>query len=535
MAKRNDPVYRGRGALEHRLSFDRTARESKIVSGRRRSAALAVLFGYASLLISLARNILFVPIYLHGIPLAEYGAWLATGGALALILINDFGLSGVVIQKISMNFGAGDFKALGTLAGSALAIGSLMALLLSALSLACLPLLPGLQSLTELQKHTVVNCFLIAVGANALGLAATTAMSVIRSLQMAVAAGSIVLAADVANVTVTLLGLLHGSGLYAIAFGMLARSAVLAVTGGAGLAIICSRSVPMTLVFSWRAVRELLGDATRFFFSSIAMKMQSQANVVFVGSILGPSSAAIYSLTIRAHETVMMLIGQFNSALVPAVTHLFGSGNVVRFRAVLLRLLLSVGAVSALAFSITAILNAGFLRLWLVNQHFLGQDVSILMAIALFVSSIGFVAYDALVSQGKFNFVSKVFICSSLLQLLLLALFLRLGLWVAPAVSLICALVWGSWFWGCVNAGIHLTSAERRSLVLDLSCLAGVSAVTAAGFLVFYPAVNTWWSFIAEGVLSIIVLVLGYLLFSSTIRTIAREEIWMTLRALRPT
>ena len=104
------------------------------MNGRRRSAILAMLFGYASLLISLARNILFVPIYLHNIPLAEYGAWLATGGALALILINDFGLSGVVIQKISVRFGAGDIKALGSLAGSALTIGLLMALLLTAIS-----------------------------------------------------------------------------------------------------------------------------------------------------------------------------------------------------------------------------------------------------------------------------------------------------------------------------------------------------------------------------------------------------------------
>jgi O-antigen/teichoic acid export membrane protein len=517
------------------LSGDHAARETKIVSGRRRSAALAVLFGYASLLISLARNILFVPIYLHNIPLAEYGAWLATGAALALILINDFGLSGVVIQKISLNFGAGDINALGTLAGSALVIGALMALLLSLLSFACVPMLPGLQSLTPLQKHTVVNCFLIAVGANALGLAAGTAMSVIRSLQLAIAAGSITLAADAANVTVTLVGLLQGHGLYAIATGMLARSVLLAAAGGIGLAIVCSRLVPMRLVFRWDAVRELLGDATRFFFSSIAMKMQSQANVVFVGAILGPSSAAIYSLTIRAHETVMMLIGQLNSALVPSVTHLFGSGNLVRFRAVLLRLLLSVAAVTALALSLTVILNAGFLRLWLVNQHFLGQDVSILMASAFFVSSIGYIGYDALVSQGKFNFVSKVFAYSSVLQLLLLAAFLRFGLWVAPSVSLICALVWGSWFWVGANAGIRLTPPEMRGLLRDLLCLAGVSAATAAGFLVFYPNVTSWWSFIAEGLLSGIVLVAGYLLFSRTIRAIAREETWMTLRALRPT
>jgi len=77
-------------------------------------------------MISLARNILLVPLYLQKIPLAEYGAWLATGGALALMLINDYGLSGVVTQRMSASFGAKDFDALGRLTGSALAIGSLL-------------------------------------------------------------------------------------------------------------------------------------------------------------------------------------------------------------------------------------------------------------------------------------------------------------------------------------------------------------------------------------------------------------------------
>lgn len=504
------------------------------MTGRRRSATLAVLFGYASLLLSLTRNILFVPIYLHSIPLAEYGAWLATGGALALMLINDFGLSGVVIQKISVSFGAGDLKVLGSLAGSALAIGSLLALFLTALSLACVPYLPGLQSLSQQQNHTVVNCFLIAVGANALGLAATTTMSVIRSLQLAATAGSIVLAADIANIAITLLGLLHGDGLYAIAAGMLARSAVLALAGGIGLALICSR-VRIALVFQWRAVRELLGDAGRFFMCSIAMKMQSQANVVFVSSILGPGSAAIYSLTIRAHETVMLLIGQINSALLPSVTHLFGSGNAPRFRAVVLRLLRTIAAVTAFALSLTVILDMGFLHLWLAHLRFLGQDLSALTAIALFVSSLGYVAYDALVSQGEFNFVSKIFLLSSLLQLLLLAALLRFGLWMAPVATLVCALLWGSLFWAKANSGIRMTSAEVRGLVVDMSALGGVSAATVAGFVILYPMVGSWWSLGAEGLFAGAVLVVGYLATSRTLRTIAREEIGMTIRALRPT
>jgi O-antigen/teichoic acid export membrane protein len=490
-------------------------------------------FGYASLLISLARNILFVPIYLHSIPMQEFGAWLATGGALALILINDFGLSGVVIQKISVSYGAGDFRAIGSLAGSALVIGSLMALALTCISLAFLPVLPGLQSVTELQRSHVVNCFLIAAAANGLGLAGATIMSILRSLQRVAPSGSVVLVADLINVAVTLVGLYRGLGLYSIALGMLSRSGVLVLGGAGALAVIWPRAVPVPLVVERRAVTDLLGDSSQFFLTSIAMKLQSQANVIFVSAILGPSSAGFYALTVRAHETVMMLIGQINSALVPSVTHLFGSRNMARYRAVLLRLLLSVAIVTALALSITVILNQGFLRLWIVNQTFVGQGVSMLMAAALFLSSLGYVAYDALVSQGEFKFVSRVLLLSSLLQVLLLAAFLRLGMWIAPAAMLVVSLAWGSVFWRRVSRVIELTSEEARGLWAELARIVGFSVLTILGFSVLYPLANSWSGLVAEGLLCMMILVCGYSLFSSTFLTILREEIAMTLKAFR--
>jgi O-antigen/teichoic acid export membrane protein len=278
----------------------------------------------------------------------------------------------------------------------------------------------------------------------------------------------------------------------------------------------------------------LLGDSSRFFLTSIALKMQSQATIVFVSAILGPGSAGIYGLTIRAHETVMMLIGQINSALIPSVTHLFGSGDIARFRAVLLRLLLALSLVTAFALTTTVILNPGFLHLWLVNQNFVGQDVSILMAIALFFSSLGYVAYDALVSQGKFKYVSRVLLMSSLLQVLLLGCFLRFGMWLAPAATLITALIWGLLFWKTVSAGIDLTAVEARGLLAEVARIVGFSTITAVAFGLFYPTAASWRGLIAEGVLCMTVLIVGYLLFSATFLKIIREEIGMTLNAFRP-
>jgi O-antigen/teichoic acid export membrane protein len=285
------------------------------MSGRRRTASLAMLFGYASLGVALARNILFVPIYLEHMPLAEYGAWLATGGALALLLISDFGLSGVVTQKASATFGAGDLRTLGPLIGSALVIGLVMAIGLTALSLAFLPFLPRVLALSESETHTVMECFAIAVAANAMGLVGATALSVIRSLQRPMLAGVILLVSDIANIAVTLLGLFTGKGLYALAAGILVRSAIIAIASPLGLWLVCTKAIGVRIGVRWIAVRELLGESARFFLSAVAMKIQAQANVLFVGFVLGPISAAIFSLTVRAHETVLMLIGQINAAL----------------------------------------------------------------------------------------------------------------------------------------------------------------------------------------------------------------------------
>jgi len=500
---------------------------------RRRSAFLSVFFGYSSLAISLARNILLVPIYLRSIPLVEYGAWLATGGALALMLINDYGLSGVVTQRMSAHYGAGNFGSLGRLAGSALAIGTLLSIALSLVSLCCVPILPGLETLSPSQTHTVLICFVIAIAANALGVIGATAASVIRSLQRVVLGGSILLVAEVANVVVILLGLVAGYGLYSLAAGLLVRAAILTFAGLVGVWFVCVRSLGVAVEIQGATVRDLMGESSRFFFSAVAVRLMAQANVFFAGWILGPAIAAIYSLTVRAHETAVMLIISISGSLVPSITHLFGSGNFTRFRSVVLRLLVILAALTALAMTITIIMNPAFLRLWVGKDAFAGQAVSILMGAALFVSLIGGVAYDALLAQGKFRLVSRFYICSSLLQVLLLTSLLRSGLWVAPLVTMATVAVWGVGFWINVGRDIDISRKEARGLIGELVRIVVMSAAWIAAFDTFYPGANSWPALVAEGVVSALCVSASYLVISPRLRDIVRDEIGTTLRAFR--
>src|SRR5262245_489554 len=132
---------------------------------RRTVFAWSALFGYGGLAFTLARNVLLVPVYLHFIPLAEYGAWLATGGALAQLLVADFGLSGVLTQRIASQSGAGA-AGLRSLAGAGLVNALGLALALGALSSLVALWLPATQGLDPGQRARVMECYFVAVAAN---------------------------------------------------------------------------------------------------------------------------------------------------------------------------------------------------------------------------------------------------------------------------------------------------------------------------------------------------------------------------------
>jgi O-antigen/teichoic acid export membrane protein len=505
------------------------------MSDRRRSAFLSMLFSGAGLTISLARNVLLVPIYLHKIPLSEYGAWLATGGALALMLVNDYGLSGVVTQRISASYGAGEITVLGRVAGSAIAIGTVLAVGLAAVSFVLVPFLPGLTTLSESESHTVVMCFMFAIASNSFGVIGGTALSVIRSLQEVTVVGTITVVAEVANVAFILIGLLGGYGLYALAAGLLVRALIISGGGLAGVWYLCARRFGTLIKIEPAAVRDLLGEASRFFLSSIAIRLQAQANVFFVGSILGPESAAMYSLTVRAHDTVMSIIVLVNGSLVPSVTHLLGSGDAGRFRVVVLRLLIFLASMTALAMTVTVILNPSFLNLWVGRSAFAGQSVSILMAVAVFITSIVSIAYDALLAQGKFPLVTRFFVITSILQVVLLASLLRWGVWAAPFVTIVTISVWGTAFWLNVAKDIRVTASEVRVLVWELARVLIVSVSGAAAFALIYPAANSWVALIVEGAICATCLTAACLSASPTLRGIAYEEIGTTFRLFRAT
>jgi O-antigen/teichoic acid export membrane protein len=510
-----------------------TPEAAPVRSGRRRAVAWSMVFGYGALALTLIRNVVLVPIYLHYIDLGEYGAWLATGGALAQILVTDFGLAGVVVQRVAHSLGAGDLVRLRALIGAGLANGAALALALTLLCVVLAPVLPTMHGLSESQAHRVLQCFLLAVCANGFAVVGNTGTGIIRSMQRAAAAGSIILIADLVGVIATVSALLLGLGLYALPLGLLGRSLTTMVGGLGALAGVWIRERWPRLRFDRTESLSLWRDSLQFFLTSVAMKLQSNANVLFVGMLAGPHSAAIYGLTVRAHETVLLLIAQTNTALAPSLAHLLGENGRGRFRDLLLKLLYITAAISAVGMATTVALNEMFVRLWVGATAFGGTAISVLMGIALWVASIAYVAYEALLADGQFRPIARTFIAASALHVLLLLVLVPWGLWGAALALLLTTLSWGAVLWRRVALNIRFSGSEAVHATAEIGKIVLICAAATALVELVFPKVASWYNLTAEGMACVSASALALFLLRPNLRQLVREELAHLMRPAR--
>jgi hypothetical protein len=175
--------------------------------------------------------------------------------------------------------------------------------------------------------------------------------------------------------------------------------------------------------------------------------------------------------------------------------------------------------------------NESFVRLWLHQPVFAGQTSSILMALAVWVAQIGYVAYDALYSLGRFRYIAATYVMAEVLQIILLVSFLRFGLWMVPLASVLTALVWGGAFWLRVSRELDVSRADRTATVTDLLTIALCAVAVGTSLLALYSPAESWDGLIARAAASALAMLVATLAMSTRLRTMLAVELRMTLRS----
>jgi O-antigen/teichoic acid export membrane protein len=478
------------------LSADRGRNPS-----RRVATAWNVLFAYGSVALALVRNLALVPVFLYYIDADEFGAWMATGGVLAYLLMLDFGLMGVVGQRIAQAYGAGDFPLLSRRMGTSLAVAGVISLLSAALAGVISPLVPGMMQMTGDAADRLMFCFLIVALANGLNIVALATRAILRSLQRPVVPGVAELMSELVGIVLTIVLLVAGHGLYALAYGLALRSVVNVAVNGVGCLIVIRRDLGLRLGWDRGEARALWGNSFYQFFSSIAIRLQSRSDLFFVGLVLGPRSALVYGLTIRAHETVRLVATHFVASVQPSLAHLHGGRNVTRFREVVVIMACLAAVISCIGMAGVVAFNGSFMALWLDQPGLYGGLLlTTLVAVFGFVAELGAAQYGTLMALGEFRRLCRVLweATSVRLPLLLVLLFL-IGLPGAPIAAILSALLQTARLTAAVAKVLEFSGREVRNVASHLARMT-LPVIVLGGAAVWWAvAPGTWIGLLLAG------------------------------------
>lgn len=413
---------------------------------RRRATIWTTFFGYGNVVLLMVRNLGLVPLYLTYITNVEYLAWLATGGVLHSLTIVDFGLTAVVGQQVAMVYGLRDKERLQRLVGTGLAIVLAISLLAGLCAAILSPLVPIVMRFEEDSATRLSLAFLIAACATAVQLGVHGLSHMLKSFQRSFLTGFLDILSEAASLVLTAVLVVRGWGLYGIAVGFALRSALRLIGNLTFLLQICYRDLGLRIRWSKSEAVGLWKLTLHQFAARLANILQDNLDPFVIAAILGPKIAGFYVLTIRAHETVRLLLSQLAAALQHSLAHLHGEGNTARFKEIITRTYLLQAAAAAIGMGGVIVFNERFMSLWVGSGKFVGQGTSICFALFGILHVVSSVSYTAIYAQGDFRTIAKTMWLSVAIRMpVIVILLLLLGPIGVPIAAFIATSVAFGW------------------------------------------------------------------------------------------
>ena len=185
---------------------------------RTRKATVAAGFGYVQFALALITGIALVPLMLDRLGARTWGLWLATGELLGYAGVVDLGVLGVLPWILAEADGRQDRRSLRKLLSSGVAAGAIIGFAYALIALTLWQALPSVLRFTAVDRAAVGPALAIVVAVNALTYPLRVFPAALIGLQDMTFYGVLRIVQGVLNALVTLVLLLNGYGLYALAW-----------------------------------------------------------------------------------------------------------------------------------------------------------------------------------------------------------------------------------------------------------------------------------------------------------------------------
>ena len=458
--------------------------QSRKKPSRTETSVLYLAFSYLSIVMAMIRGLVLVPVYLRYIDERIYGAWLATGGALAYLSLVDLGFTAVIRQQVAEAFGRDQNSRIAGIVGTGFAITMSLSVLMIAIGLLLSYFLPGWLRVYGDQGSQLQKAIVIAAIANGLTLFAYSVSDAMIGLQRVIGVNLLNLLGSACGLGITVFGLLYQNwGLLAIPTGALARALFYLISLCVQFIFVWARHIGLWPKFIRSQLRNLTGLVGYVFLGRIAETVILRSDELIVAHLLGAEFVTVYTLTGRAKDVVRSVPDRIGFSVVPGLANLYGEqGLNVTSKRALQVLNITLGVTIACAAGVFAF-NRPFVELWVGTDLFGGIVLTAAICLYFVLISIRTLLAQLLFAIGEVKRPNRLLLVESIVRLPLAILFTQqlglVGLPLGASISLL------------LTNGVFLTHFFFRRMQFDRADitqrLSGQIAYMVLALSIVYP------------------------------------------------
>lgn len=343
--------------------------------------------GWLGNFLIIVQGLLLIPLYIGFLGDRLYGFWLASSGVLAWMTMVDVGGASITKVRCASAYAKKD-------------LGLVAAYFWHGVIIMCLVVSTFLVLVFSLGSHVVewlnvdeeytdiiFQCFLI-VG---LGTSLSLWNNFLRDFASALQRNKVPVFLQTLGDLVALIGILVALlildlGLWSLVIGVLIRTTI-PFLGNLFHTFLILRSAGSRIRWARLIFKDYLTTMPSVLGAKASGNFTRQLPVVILGKFYGPEVTVAYTVTMRLLQMGQHFINHGLSALNAACSHFYGDPSVSPERKSKLVGSLTRGYTFLAGASVLgyALLNHGFVTLWTGQEHFLGQDFTVLAAIGSFL------------------------------------------------------------------------------------------------------------------------------------------------------
>lgn len=404
---------------------------------RRKAAITQAIGGYINTFLVIFNGIILIPFYLHYIGSQVYGYWLATGGILGLLGLLNFGISSLMIQRISRSYAENN----SALTASYFVNGFFLYLIICVVfGLSAWVFSYWLTPLLHLNSSNALlieGCFHLAI----VTMVITIVNEAIRSFSQALLQPTIpmigMIIGRVMGIISTFYLLFNDYGLWAIPISSLVTELMIFLITSVN-AIHLFKQLGEKISVNLGIVMEYLRNSPSMLLSRIGETLSLQSEPILITMFISAEATTIYMISRRVAEIIFRLFNVCIGATMGPFSHLVGENDVGKTTKLVKKLLFVSLMIAVLGFSSYIATSSQFIALWVGDDYLMGQFILILIGLGFLFRSIRGISNQLLYGLGEFIYSSRVVFCESLFRLGLLALLLsQIGIVGVPMSLLI--------------------------------------------------------------------------------------------------